>query len=102
MRLEKRIRALEARVFSDPVTLHFADGSKREIHGPRNFLLDLFVGACRGADITPAQAEQLDLIRHSVAAQEPRGAHMTELIRCFLHGSVEKPGWPSSAQGQTG
>jgi hypothetical protein len=91
MRLEKRIRALEARFLADPVILYFADGSKREIHGPRNFLLDLFVGACGGADITPAQAEQLDLVRRSVDAKEPGGGRMTELIRCFLHGP-EGPG----------
>jgi hypothetical protein len=91
MRLEKRIRALESKMHSDPVILYFADGSKREIHGPRNFLLHLFVGACGGADITPAQAEQLDLIRDSVAAQEPGGARLTEIIRCFLLGPAEEP-----------
>jgi hypothetical protein len=86
MKFDRRIRALERRFLADPLTLYFADGSKREIHGPRNFVLDLFVGACGGADITPAQAEQLDLIRQSVAAQEPGGARMTEIVRCFLHG----------------
>ena len=33
MRLEERIRALEARFISDPVILYFADGSTREICG---------------------------------------------------------------------
>jgi hypothetical protein len=92
MRLEKRIRVLEAKMSSGSVTLHFTDGTNREFHGRRNLLLDLFVAACGGADMTPAQAEQLDLIRHSVAAQEPGGARMTELIQCFLHGSVEERG----------
>lgn len=78
MRLEKRIRALEAKMFSDPVLLFFPDGSKREIHGRRNFLLDLFVGACGGADITPARAAQLDLVHRSVDATEPGGGRMTE------------------------
>ena len=91
MRLEKRIRALEARFTKDPVVLFFADGSTREIRGHGNFLLDLFVGACGGADIRPAQAEQLDLVRRSVAAQEPSGGRMVELIRGFLHGPAEEP-----------
>jgi hypothetical protein len=92
MKFERRLRALESKMLADPVILYLPDGSKRGIHGPRNFLLDLFVGACGGADITPAQAAQLDLIRQSVAAQEPSGARMTELIRCFLHGPVEESG----------
>jgi hypothetical protein len=93
MRLvEKRIRALESKMLADPVILYFADGSKGEIHGPRNFLLHLFVGACGGAGITPAQAEQLDLVGRSVGGQEPGGARMTEIIRCFLRGPAEESG----------
>jgi hypothetical protein len=34
--------------------------------------------------------EQLDLIRKSVGAQEPGGAHMTDLLRCFLNGPAEE------------
>lgn len=84
MRLEKRIRALEARLIKDPVILHFADGSTHEIRGHGDFLLGLFVGVCGGADLAPWQAEQLELIRQSVYAEEPGGARMTELLRCFL------------------
>jgi hypothetical protein len=73
MRLEKRIRALEARFLADPVMLFSADGSNQEIRGPRNFLLDLLVRACGGADVTPAHAAHLDLIRESVTAEEPGG-----------------------------
>jgi hypothetical protein len=90
VRLEKRIRTLEARMLSDPVILFFRDGSMGEIHGPPNFLLDLLVRACGGADLTPAQSAQLDLIRQSAYAQEPGGARMTELIRCFLHSPAEQ------------
>jgi len=91
MRLEKRLRALEAKMLANPVILYFADGSKQVIHGPRNFLLDLFVGACGGAEITAAQATHLDLIRQSTHAREPGGARMTELIRIFLHGQAGEP-----------
>jgi hypothetical protein len=31
MRIEKRVRALETRWIASPVTLHFADGSTREL-----------------------------------------------------------------------
>jgi hypothetical protein len=91
MRLEKRIRALEARMLADSVILYFADGSKREICGRADYLLRLFCDACYGGDLSPGQAAELDLIRHSVAAQEPGGARMTEIIRCFLHGPAEEP-----------
>jgi len=84
VRFEKRIRTLEARMLADPLILYFADGSKREIHGPCNFLLHLFVGACGGGDLSPTKAAHLDLIRRSTAAQEPGGARMTELVRCAL------------------
>jgi hypothetical protein len=91
-RLEKRIRALEARLITDPVVLYFADGTTREICGRGNFLLRLFESACGGADLTTDQAEQLDLIRRSVAAREPGGGHMIELVRCAPHAQAEERG----------
>ena len=60
MRIEKRVRALESRFKSDPVVLYFGDGSTREIHGPRDFLLRLLVAAAWGRDLSPGQQEQLD------------------------------------------
>ena len=92
MRLEKRVRALEARLITDPVVLCFADGSKRELRGRGDFLLRLFHGSCGGVDISPGQAAQWDLIRQSVYAQEPGGGRMVELLRCFLHASAEERG----------
>jgi hypothetical protein len=83
MKFEKRIRALEARMNPDPVILHFADGSTREICGRGDFLLSLLHGAC-GGDLNPGQAAQLDLIGKSVYAQEPGGGHMVELVRSVL------------------
>ena len=71
-------------MISDPVILHFADGTTKEIRGRGHFLLDLFCAACGGADLNPVQAAQLDLIRESVAAKEPGGGRMTELIQSLL------------------
>jgi hypothetical protein len=84
MKFEKRLRALEARMMTDPLILHFADGSTREICGQGDFLLRLFKGVFGRADLSPSQAAQLDLIRQSVYAQEPGCGRMTELLRCFL------------------
>ena len=56
MKLEKRIHALETKMLSNPVILHFADGSTRVFFGPRYFLLDLFSGVC-GGDLSLDQAE---------------------------------------------
>ena len=91
MRLERRLRALESKMFADPLTLYFADGSKREICGRGDYLLRLFCAACGGEDLSPRQAAELDLIRDSVAAGGASCAQMTELIRCFLQGPVGEP-----------
>jgi hypothetical protein len=53
MRLERRIRTLEARLISDPVILHFADGSTRQICGRGDFLLTSLADTCQGADLSP-------------------------------------------------
>lgn len=90
MRLEKRIRALEARFTKDPVVLFFADGSTREIRSHGDFLLSLVADTCRGTDLGPGQAAQMDLIRQSVAAQEPGGGHLVEVLRCLLDGPAEQ------------
>jgi hypothetical protein len=91
MRLEKRIRALEANMLVDPVILYFADGSTREICGRPDYLLRLFCAACGGEDLSPRQASELDLIRGSVAAGGASCAQMTQLIRAFLLGPAEEP-----------
>jgi len=92
MRLEQRIRALEARLITDPVVLYFADGSTRKMCGRGDFLLSLAQGACGGADLSSRQAVQLDLIRQSVYAQEPGGGHMIELLRCLQPAQAEERG----------
>jgi hypothetical protein len=84
--IEKRVRALERRFTADPVVLYFADGSAREICGPRDFVLRLLTAAAWRGDLSPGQKEQLDLIRASVGSVEPGGGHLIELVRCFLEG----------------
>ena len=91
MRLEKRVRALEARMLADPVILYFADGSTREICGRADYLLRLFCDACFGGDLSPRQVAELDLIRDSVGEGGASCARMTELIRAFLLGPAEEP-----------
>jgi hypothetical protein len=88
MSLQKRIRALETRLVGDPVTLFFADGTTRQIHGRGDFLLDLLAAAC-GGNPGPREAAHLELICKSVDAQEPGGGHMVELVRSLLSGPVE-------------
>jgi hypothetical protein len=89
MRLERRIRAFEASLIMDPVILHFADGSTRELHGPGDFLLRLFPGVFGKANLSPRQAAQLDLIRQSVGSKEPGGGRLVELPQCFLHAQAD-------------
>jgi len=87
MRFEKRIQALEAKMLSDPMILHFADGSTESLTGRRYFLLDLLSGAY-GGGLSPDQAAQLDLIRKCVRAQEPGGGRLVELMQSVM-GSAE-------------
>ena len=89
MRVEKRVRALEARYIKDPVVLYFADGSTAEVCGHGDFLLRLLADTCSGGELKPEKAKRLDLVRRSVGALEPGGARLTELLRCVLEGSVE-------------
>jgi len=86
MRLEKRLRALEARLVSNPVLLDFADGTTREIHGRADYLLDLFAGACGHQNLSSKQSTDLELIRQCLSAREPGGGHMVEVIQCLLQG----------------
>lgn len=83
MRLEKRIRTLEAKMLSDPVILYFADGSTRALSGRRYFLLDLFSGVC-GSDLSPDHEVQLDLIRRCTFAQEPGGGRIVEAMQSLM------------------
>jgi len=83
MRLEKRIQALESKMLSDPVILHFADGSTECLTGRRYFLLDLFSAAC-GGDLNREQAAQLDLIRRCLFAEEPGGGCMVEAMLSLM------------------
>ena len=86
------MRLLESRFRkNEPITLLFADGSTREIHGRGYFLLDLLNAALRG-DLSASQAAQLELIRKSVSAREPDGAHLIDLTRVMLTGPAgERP-----------
>jgi hypothetical protein len=88
MNLEKRLRALEAKLISDPVVIYFADGSTRELHGPGDFVLRLFQGVF-GADLSPTHAAQLDLIHRCVGSEEPGGGRMVELLHCLLHARAD-------------
>ena len=92
MKLEKRIRLLEARMISVPVVLFFGDGSKRELRGEGGFLVRLLRDVCRGADLSPAQAPQLDLIRRCVGSTVLGGGHLVELLQCLLHAQADARG----------
>ena len=85
MNLRRRIAALERRLISEPTLLLMPDGSTASIPG-RSDLLNLLVVAARGANISPEQAAELDLIRRSTGAIEPSGGRLVELIRCCVLG----------------
>jgi hypothetical protein len=89
MNFERRLRALEARIITDPVILLFADGSTRELRGPGDILLRLFPGVFGRGNLSPGQSAQLDLIRQSVGSREPGGGRLVELLQCFLHAQTD-------------
>jgi hypothetical protein len=89
MNFEKRLRALESKLITDPVILHFSDGSTRELHGSGEFVFRLFQGVLGTADLRPGQAAQLDLIHRCVGSEEPGGGRMVELLHCLFHARAD-------------
>jgi hypothetical protein len=83
LNLEKRIATLESRMRPDSVILHFADGSTKEIHGPRGFLVKLFAGLSGGA-LDPQQAEQFELVRRCIRAEEPGGGRLIAMLKALM------------------
>ena len=90
MNLRRRLAALEKRLITEPTLLMMPDGSTARIPGRGEYLLKLFVVAARGANISPEQAAELDLIRRSTESIEPGGGRIVELIRCFLLGPAKE------------
>jgi len=112
--LEKRLRALEARFMPEPIVLFFEDGTTREIRASARFLLSIMADRSKGVELGPRQAETLELIRRSVAAEEPGEAHFTDLVRMYanapdescrreemleMNGPSELDGWRSGRRG---
>jgi hypothetical protein len=91
MKLQKRLEALEAALINEPTLLRMPGGSTASLPGRGDHLLRLFDVAVGGAAINREQAAQLKLIRQSTGSREPGGGHMTDLIRCFLHGPAKAP-----------
>lgn len=89
MKLARRLGALEKRIFGEafqPTALTMPDGSTVMITGRGDYLVSLLGAAVSGRDITPVQADQLDLICRCAGSREPGGSHFVDLIRCFLLG----------------
>ena len=86
MNLRRRLAALEKRLISEPTLLMMPDGRTARIPGRGEYLLKLFVVAARGANVSPEQAAELDMIRRSTDAIEPSGGRLVELIRCCVLG----------------
>ena len=86
MNIRRRIEALEKRLISEPTLLFMPDGRTASIPGRSEYLLKLLVVAARGANTSPEQAAQLDLIRRSTGARESGGGRLIELIRCCVRG----------------
>jgi hypothetical protein len=83
MKLKRRIEALESLMLSAPVILHFADGSTKEIRGRRGFLLKLYAGQS-GEELDPEQAEQLELVRRCIRAEEPGGGRLIAMMKALM------------------
>ena len=86
MNIRRRIEALEKRLLSEPTLLFMPDGRTASIPGRSEYLLKLLGVAARGANTSPEQAAQLDLIRRSTGAVEPSGGRLIEVIRCCVRG----------------
>ena len=81
MNMHRRVAALERRLVTEPITLHFADGSSSIIPsrmGGRDHALELLSGAVRGE-----RSRELDLLAAAVRIDEPDG-NLCELAQSIL------------------
>jgi hypothetical protein len=90
--LRRRLAALERRLIIEPTLLEMPDGKTARITGRSDSLLQLLVVASGGANISPEQAAQLDLIRRSTSAIQSDGGRLIEVIRCCLLGPHDGAG----------
>jgi len=91
MSLEKRVKALEKKLLSTPLKLHFADGNTKVLFEPRTFLLDLFAAA--PGTLTSHQTERMALILKCSKAEEPGGARFAEVLQSL--GLLIREWWQS-------
>jgi hypothetical protein len=80
VKLEKRLRAVEAKMSSNPTILHFADGTEKKIYGRKDYLLQLFIAAS-GQNLSPRDAKNLDLILKCKRSEERGGGRLVEAIK---------------------
>jgi hypothetical protein len=92
MNLHRRLETLEKRhsnAILEPTILIMPNGTTATIDGDGDYLLQLLSVAVNDEHISAGQAKQLDLIRRSMEAREPNGAHLTDLIRSILNSPAD-------------
>jgi hypothetical protein len=75
------LELLEKPLNSEPIVLQMPDGRTETLCGRGDYVLDLFLRACRG-DLAP----EIELVAQSVSSAEPGGGRMLELARALLNG----------------
>ena len=94
--IAKRIAALEAQFKTEPVILHFADGSQRTIRGDIKHWLALNAAAseryqaeAKGLTVPENPlSNELDAVRNSIRIDEP--AQMFNLLWAMLQGPMPR------------
>jgi len=87
MKLHRRLEAIEKQLTSEPILLLMPDGGIETLPGYNDYVLTLLSRAVRG-NRTP----EMELIARSQSSTEPGGAHMIDLVRALLNGTVEEMG----------
>ncbi len=81
-----RIRALEAKLLVDSITLRMADGSEHKIPADGQILLEAICSTMSGE---PSPLAQLILKSVSDDGEQKGQGQLCALVRCFSHGPVE-------------
>lgn len=85
---ERRLRALEKQLGSDPICVHLSDGSTRELSRSKSYPIELLRAVLNPSNLSPAQLADLAMLTDAGKIHNPGNAGLLELA-CALYNSPD-------------